>query len=126
VIHKTILALAIGFILLCSGCVAYGTSKDYHPFDPVGLETIQPGKTTAAEVTALFGSPTGTVELSNGNAYIYNRSVAKVSMVWLVIVSFANYDTQVDQIVFFFDRNDLMTHYGVNLNADKAKYGLPF
>jgi outer membrane protein assembly factor BamE (lipoprotein component of BamABCDE complex) len=126
VIHKTILPLSIMFILLCSGCFVFGTSKDYHPFDPIALESIQPGKTTATEVTALFGSPTGTVELSNGNAYIYHRSVAKATMMWLVLVSFANYDTQVDQIVFFFDNNDFLTHYGVNLNADKAEYGLPF
>ena len=124
--HRIFFPIAIGFILLCTGCFVFGTNKDYHPFDPVALESIKPGMTTATEITALFGSPTSTVELSNGNAYIYHRSVAKATMIWLVLVSFANYDTQVDQIVFFFDNSDLLTHYGVNLNADKASYGLPF
>jgi len=126
VVQKIYFPFAIGFLLLCTGCFVFGTNKDYHPFDPVALESIQPGTTTAMEITALFGSPTSTVELSNGNAYIYHRSVAKATMIWLVLVSFANYDTQVDQIVFFFDNSDLLTHYGANLNADKAEYGLPF
>jgi len=64
--------------------------------------------------------------MSNGNAYIYKRSVAKGTGIWLVIVSFGNYDKQYDQIVLFFDTNDIMTHYGVSLNAGKASYGFPF
>ena len=124
--HRYLFPLAFGFLLLCTGCFVFGTNKDYHPFDPGDLESIQPGTTTATDITALFGAPTGTVELSNGNAYIYKRSVAKATMIWLVFLSFANYDTQVDQVVFFFDKNDLLTHYGASLNADKAHYGLPF
>ena len=124
--HKFSFPLALGFLLLCTGCFVFGTNKDYHSFDPEALEAFQPGITTAADVSALLGAPTGTVELSNGNAYIYRRSVAKATLIWLVLLSFANYDTQVDQIVFFFDKNDLLTHYGASLNADKAEYGLPF
>jgi len=126
VIRRYFFPVTIGFILLCTGCFVFGTSKDYHPFDPDDLESIQPGITTATDISGLFGAPTSTVELSNGNAYIYHRSVAKATLIWLVLVSFANYDTQVDQIVFFFDKDDLLTHYGASLNADKAGYGLPF
>ena len=125
-IHRFLFPLAIGFILLCTGCFVFGTNKDYHPFDPDAIESIEPGTTTAADISGLFGAPTRVVELSNGNAYIYRRSVAKATLIWLVLLSFANYDTQVDQIVFFFDQNDLLTHYGASLNADKAGYGLPF
>ena len=125
-IHKYLFPLAMGLMLTCTGCFVFGTNKSYQPFDPVALEAIQPGVTTATEITGLFGAPTSTVELSNGNAYIYRRSVAKATVIWLVLLSFANYDTQVDQIVFFFDKNDLLTHYGENMNADKAEYGLPF
>jgi len=124
--HRFFLLPLLTFLLLCTGCFVFGTNKDYHPFDPAALESIQPGTTRATDITALFGAPTRTVELSNGNAYIYRRSVAKATLVWLVFFSFANYDTQVDQVAFFFDKNDLLTHYGANLNADKAEYGLPF
>lgn len=125
-IRKFFFPLAMGILLLSTGCFVFGTNKDYHPFDPEALESIQPGLTTAEDITCLFGAPTHVVELSNGNAYIYRRSVAKATLIWLILLSFANYDTQVDQIVFFFDPNDFLTHYGASLNADKAEYGLPF
>jgi hypothetical protein len=64
--------------------------------------------------------------MSNGNAYIYERSVAKGTALWLLIVSLGNYETQCDKVVFFFDNNDILTHYGVSLDAEKASYGLPF
>jgi hypothetical protein len=31
-----------------------------------------------------------------------------------------------DREAFFFDKNDLLTHYGMSLNAGKASYGFPF
>jgi hypothetical protein len=52
--------------------------------------------------------------------------VATGTGVWLVLVSFVNAEEQHDQVVFFFDKNDLLTHYGVSLNAGKASYGFPF
>lgn len=124
--YRFLFPLAMGFIMLCTGCFVFGTNKDYHPFDPDALASIQPGTTKATDISRLFGAPTHVVELSNGNAYIYRRSVAKATLIWLVLISFANYDTQVDQVVFFFDQNDLLTHYGASLNADKAEYGFPF
>lgn len=124
--HRYLLLFALAFLLFCTGCFVFGTNKDYHPFDPAALESIQPGITTATDITALFGAPTSTVKLFSGDAYIYRRSVAKATLIWLIFLSFANYDTQVDQVAFFFDKNDFLTHYGVNLNADKAEYGLPF
>jgi hypothetical protein len=127
VLHKILFfPLTIGFMMLCTGCFVLGANKDYHSFDPAVLKSIQPGITTATDITGLFGAPTKITEMSNGNAYIYHRSVAKATLIWLVLVSFGNYDTQTDQIVFFFDNNDLLTHYGVSMNADKAGYGLPF
>jgi outer membrane protein assembly factor BamE (lipoprotein component of BamABCDE complex) len=121
-----ILLPALLIIFLSSGCFVLGTNKNYHPFDSEALDNVQPGVTTARDIVDLFGAPTEVVEMSNGNAYLYQRSIAKGTVVWLVIVSFGNYDTQVDQIVFFFDKNDVLTHYGMSLNAKNAKFGLPF
>jgi len=126
IIKNVIFALAMAFLLLCTGCFVFGTNKDDHPFDNALLASVQPGQTTATEITDVFGAPTKIVEMSNGNAYIYQRSVAKATLIWLVLVSFGNYDNQTDQVVFFFDNNDLLMHYGASLNADKAGYGLPF
>ncbi|MBW2105186.1 MAG: hypothetical protein JRI26_03970 [Deltaproteobacteria bacterium] len=49
----------------------------------------------------------------NGNAYIYRRSLSKGTGIWLLIVSFGNYDKHYDQIVIFFDNKNIMTHYGI-------------
>ena len=103
-----------------------GKNKDYQAFDPKGLDGLVPGQTTAAEVTRVFGSPREVVKMSNGNAYMYKRCVAKGTGLWLLLLSFGNYDKQCDQMAFFFDNNDILTHYGVSLDARKASYGIPF
>ena len=118
--------LILTMITLISGCLLLGKNKEYQPFETSGLDQLTPGRTTASEVTAMLGAPTQVVKLSNGNAYIYKRSLSKGTGLWLVIVSFGNYDKDYDQLVFFFDQNDVLRHYGVSLNARKASYGLPF
>ena len=110
---------------LLSGCVVIGKNKQFQPFDSTKLDSLVPGQTKAAEVTEIFGAPSEVVELANGNAYVYQRTVTKGTVCWLVLVTFGNAEKQHDQLVFFFDLNDTLTHYGLSLDADKAKYGLP-
>ena len=124
--NAQIVMILLVFVFSFSGCFVLGANKAYHPFDSDALVTIQPGQTTAQDICQVFGAPSEVVEMSNGNAYIYHRSVAKGTVIWLLFISFGNYDTQADQIVFFFDNNDLLTNYGVSLNAENAEYGLPF
>lgn len=124
--QKYFLITAALLMFFLSGCFVLGANKKYHAFESEALGSVIPGQTTAQEILSLFGAPTGMVKLSNGNAYIYHRSVAKGTVIWLLLISFGNYDTQADQIVFFFDNNDLLTNYGVSLNAKNAEYGLPF
>jgi len=118
------------FILLLvfflQSCAGWTKRKYYHPFDTSGLDKLTPGKSKAAEVTEMLGAPSSIVKLSNGNAYIYRRSLSKGTGLWLVILTFGNYDKHYDQIVIFFDKKNIMTHYGVTLDAHKAAYGLPF
>ncbi len=118
--------IVIVVIVIGSGCLLVGKNKEYHAFDSDALEKVAPGQTTAAEVSCIFGAPTQVVKMSNGNAYIYKRSLAKGTGLWLFLVSLGNYEKQYDQLVFFFDNNDILTHYGVSLNAGEASYGLPF
>jgi len=103
-----------------------GKKKDYYPFDTSGLDKLIPGKSTATEVTEMIGAPSKIVKLSNGNAYLYTRTLSKGTGFWLILLTFGNYDEHHDQIVIFFDTSDVMTHYGVTLDAHKAAYGLPF
>jgi outer membrane protein assembly factor BamE (lipoprotein component of BamABCDE complex) len=120
----TVLAALLIAILL-SGCVVIGKNKQFQPFDSTRLDSLVPGQTKAAEVTEIFGAPSEVVELANGNAYIYKRTVTKGTVCWLVLLTFGNAEKQHDQLVFFFDRSDTLTHYGLSLDADKAKYGFP-
>jgi len=122
-VHSCLLIVML--VCLC-GCVVFGKDKRHQPFEASDLEGLVVGQTSAVDVTAVFGAPSEVVELTNGNAYIYRRSVAKATALWLILVSFGNFDVQQDQIVFFFDQNDVLSHYGVSLNADKAAYGFPF
>jgi outer membrane protein assembly factor BamE (lipoprotein component of BamABCDE complex) len=120
------LGIFLLILVLCSGCVVLGKNTEFQPLDPTLLAALVPGQSTAADVCKVLGAPSQVVELSNGNAYVYRRSVTKGTGVWLVLVSFVNAEEQHDQVVFLFDKSDLLTHYGVSLNAGKAAYGFPF
>jgi hypothetical protein len=125
---KKSLAVFIGATLIWTGigCTVLGKTKEYQPFDVSRLENLSKGKTRAAEVTEMFGAPTEVVKLSNGNAYIYRRAVTKGTALWLVLLTLGNFDTQYDQVAFFFDSDNILTHFGASLNADQTAYGLPF
>jgi outer membrane protein assembly factor BamE (lipoprotein component of BamABCDE complex) len=110
---------------LLSGCLVIGKNKEFQPFESTELDQLVPGETTATEVTEIFGAPSKVVELANGNAYVYKRTVTKGTVCWLVLLTFGNVERQHDQLVFFFDLDGTLTHYGLSLDAEKAKYGFP-
>ncbi|MCK9197073.1 MAG: hypothetical protein M0P16_08835 [Syntrophales bacterium] len=121
-------AIVLGIVIIAflSGCAVIGRNKDYRPFDEQVLTQVKPGQTTAAEVTKMFGAPSQIVKLANGNAYVYDRTLSKATGVWLVLVTMANYDIQHDRIVFFINKNDVVTHYGSSFKTDTAAFGTPF
>ena len=110
---------------LLSGCLVIGKNKEFQPFDSTELDKLVPGQTEATEVTEIFGAPSKVVELANGSAYVYKRTVTKGTICWLVLLTFGNSEKQHDRLVFFFDLEDTLTHYGLSLDADKAEYGFP-
>ena len=119
------IAIILMITTLLSGCLVIGKNKEFQPFDSTELDQLVPGETTATEVTEIFGAPSKVVELANGNAYVYKRSVTKGTICWLVLLTFGNVEKQHDQLVFFFDLEDTLIHYGLSLDADKAEYGFP-
>lgn len=122
---RILIGIMVIIVAAVAGCTVLGKTKEYQPFDPEGLKEIVPGKTTAREVTRLFGAPVEVIKLSNGNAYFYKRAVTKGTALWLFLITLGNFDTKYDRLVFFFNSEDILTHYGVSLNADKASYALP-
>lgn len=121
-----LMGTAAGFLLQAAGCAVIGRNKDYRAFNTQKMSSLVPGKTTAEEAVRWFGAPTEVIKLSNGNAYLYSRSTAKATGLWLIFVTFANYDRQFDQLVFFFDNGNILTHFGSSLHSDEASYGMPF
>jgi hypothetical protein len=120
-------ALILLLVLISgSGCAVIGRGKDFRPIEEKMLAHVEPGKTTAEDVMKLFGPPSQIVKLSNGDAYIYDRSLSKATGLWLVFVTFANYDTQHDRIVFFINHQHLVTHFGSSFKSDTSSYGMPF
>ena len=113
-------------VWICTGCAIFGRGKEFKPFDENSLKEVTAGKTTAAEVTQLFGPPNQIVRLSNGNAYIYERSIQKATGLWLILLSFGNWDRQYDRMVFFINNEDVVTHIGSSFKAETASYGMPF
>ena len=122
------IGIGIGLVVIMMSLSACGVGrvKDFRAFDEQVLTQIRPGQTTAAEVTKFFGPPSQIVKLANGNAYIYDRSLGKVTIMTVIVFSAANYDTQHDRIVFFINKNDVVTHYGSSFKTDTAAYGTPF
>jgi predicted small secreted protein len=119
----------ISILLVASvfaGCAVFGRGKDFKPFDENALKQVTTGKTSASEVTRLFGPPNKIVKLSNGNAYVYERSIEKATGLWLVILTFGNWDKQYDRIVFFINTDDVVTHFGSSFNAETASHAMPF
>jgi len=111
---------------ICMGCAVFGRGKDFKPFDENSLKQVTSGKTTASEVARLFGPPNKIVKLSNGNAYLYERSIEKATGLWLVVLTFGNWDKQYDRIVVFINNEDVVTHIGSSFNAETASYAMPF
>jgi hypothetical protein len=124
--HLRFTVMLLLVFTLASGCAVIGRGKDFRPIEEKTLTQVAPGRTTAAEVMKLFGPPSQIVKLTNGNAYIYDRTLSKATGFWLILVTFANYDTQHDRIVFFMNHQDLVTHYGSSFKSDTAAYGMPF
>ena len=121
-----LMILVLAAMIIVSGCAVVGRGKDFRSLDEKALARIKPGVTTAGEITGMFGPPNQIVKLSNGNAYLYQRSVSKALGVWMILVTTVNYDTAHDRLVFFFNRDDILTHYGSSFTSGEARYGMPF
>lgn len=107
---RFVLLMMVGIIIFqAAGCAVIGRDKDYRSFDATALSQVTPGKTTASDIVRLFGAPTQVVKLANGNVYLYSRSVAKATGLWLIFVTFANYDKQYDQLALFFVKRRTFT-----------------
>ncbi|QDU67775.1 hypothetical protein [Engelhardtia mirabilis] len=118
-------ACLLGLVSLLGSCFV---SRSYinDGISPEAVASLEPGVSTAAEVVAALGAPGHVVELGNRSAYQYEHHKLKRAGLWLLIVGLFNEDTRSDRVWVFFDENDVLSHVGATLSAERASYSLPF
>ena len=112
--------------LCCLPACAFGRQDTNEPLDPEIVRTFVPGKTTAREVTERLGAPTEVVQLGRRTAYRYDGATTKSTVLFLLVVNFANQDTRSDRVWVFFDDNDVLTHFGSWWGTHRTQYAMPW
>ncbi|HED67102.1 MAG TPA: hypothetical protein ENJ09_16285 [Planctomycetes bacterium] len=119
------LLLPLAAALSLSGCFVQRTFVN-RPLEPERVQSLVPGKTTAAEVVQLLGAPNEVVQLGRRSAYRYEHDQEKTAGLFLILFLMNNRDTQSDRTWVFFDENDVLTHVGTTREADTAAYATPW
>lgn len=119
------LAASLSCCLFLGGCLV-GRQDLNEPLDATLVSRLQPGTTTAQQVTGLFGAPAEVVQLGRRTAYRYVATTTKSAGLWLVVVILAAQDTRSDWLWVFFDENNVLTHYGSTFAVHRTQYALPW
>jgi hypothetical protein len=107
------------------GCVMMRDTLN-EPIAADKLAGLAPGQTTASEAAALLGAPNEVVQLARRSAWRYDYLVRKRAGLVLIVVNLVGVDTHMDRAWLFFDENDVLTHVGATLEADRAEYVMPW
>ncbi|MGB0685289.1 MAG: hypothetical protein ACPGQD_03745 [Planctomycetota bacterium] len=114
------LLLLAGFILLPSCYLGQATVDE--PLDATAIARLEPGTSTADDVTRLLGAPNQVVELGTGSAWLYQAQQGKQMGLWLVAFGAFGQDTRSDRCWVFLDEAGRLTHIGSTLAYDQAEY----
>ncbi len=120
---KPLLLLVV--LCLTPGCFLSRTYVN-EPLTTEQLNSLQPGQSSARDVVEALGAPDEVVQLGRRSAYRYEHSQRKLAGFFLVVLGFANQDTQADRTWVFFDENDVLSHVGTTLQAKDAEYAMPW
>ena len=121
---RRILPLLLGPCLLATPACYMGQATVDEPLDATAIAQLQPGQSTADDVTRLLGAPNQVVEIGNGSAWLYQAQRGKQMGMWLLIFGAFGQDTRSDRCWVFFDEGGHLTHVGATLSADEAEYHL--
>ena len=114
------------FLLFFSAACGIARQDNNEPLDAAIVRALEPGKTTAREVSERLGAPTEVVQLGRRTAYRYDATTAKGALLFLLIINFANQDTRSDRLWVFFDEKDVLTHYGASFGTHRTQYSMPW
>jgi hypothetical protein len=95
------------------------------PIEPAAVASLQPGTSTADDVTRLLGAPTEVVQLGRRSAWRYEYVMTKRAGLFLLIFSTVGTDTQADRVWVFLDEQDVVSHIGSTFDSKEAEYALP-
>ncbi len=113
------------FLLLLPAC-AFARQDVNEPIDVPSVRAFVPGTTTAREVVERLGAPTDVVQLGKRTAYRYDGATTKSTVLFLLLINFANQDTRADRVWVFFDDNDVLTHCGASFGTHRTQYAMPW
>ncbi len=112
-------------VLLAASCV-FSRQDVNEPIEIAVVRSFEPGKTTAREVVERLGAPTEVVQLGRRTAYRYDCSTEKSTVLFLLVINFANQDSRSDRVWVFFDEKDVLTHCGTWFGTHRTQYALPW
>jgi hypothetical protein len=124
VIDVAMRVLLLCVCLLSSGCF-FNRGVVNRPIDPLGIAKLEPGKSTAADVTAILGAPVNVVQLGRRSAYLYEHVQEKQSAFFIIILTLRGVDRQEDRCWVFFDEENVLTHVASTLQASTSEYNVP-
>ena len=112
--------------LLCLPSCFLSRQTQNEPLAYASIETLQPGTTTARQVVETLGAPVDIVQLGRRSAYLYRHTKTKRAGLLLLVVGLFNEDTRQDRLWVFFDENNVLTHYGSDLQSHHTQYAMPW
>jgi outer membrane protein assembly factor BamE (lipoprotein component of BamABCDE complex) len=113
-------------VALC-GCASAGNQKvRAETMDTMG-QKVAKGFTTKAQVTALYGEP-ATVSLTDGGSEVWHYEYAHAtangaSYVPIVGLFAGGAHVNKNELVFIFDKNDIMQNYTVHASESDVRRG---
>jgi len=111
-------------LLVTNGCF-FNRAVVNRPLDAARIEQLEPGKSTAADVTALLGAPSNVVQLGKRSAYLYEHLNQKQAAFFIVVLTLRGVDSQADRCWVFFDEQNVLSHVATTLQSDTAEYTIP-
>jgi hypothetical protein len=77
-------------------------------------------------VVEKLGAPTDVVQLGKRSAYRFDATRQKSTVLFLLLINFANQDARSDRVWVFFDEHDVLTHCGATFGTHRTQYAMPW
>jgi len=119
---RSLLVLALAFAPACF----VSRSMVNEPLRRAQIESLVPGESTAKDVVALLGAPNEVIQLGSRTAYRYDFTLMKRAGFTIIIFTALNEDTRSERVWLFFDKDDLLTHLGLTMQAKGTRYAMPW